>query len=218
MTSDYETQFENLQNIISLLTSKNPNMKSYFEDDKYFNVNNKNGTTFKVKKRKYFYKMARLKKLAEEIKLINHEINTMQRLYVTSKSNAFENELKTLYSKREEKEIAHTSIKNNIKEYPHILFEIISTDGDNQSVPKNVSMKKSLSKSRSAEQKKRKIVKKLLFETYEQCVSQKTSEPTYMTKESIIKHIKEHDPNILRMMPKNINAMKKGEICKILFK
>ena len=217
MTTDYETQFENLQNIISLLTRKDPDMKSYFDDDKFFNVNNKNGMTFKVKKRKYLYKMARLKKLADEIRVINHEINTMQRLYVTSKSNAFENELKTLYLLREEKYIAHAGMKKNIKEYPHILFEIISTDGDNQIVPHNVSAKTSSPKPKSAEQKRR-VIKKLLFETYEQCVSQKTSEPTYMTKESIIKHIKEHDPNLLRMLPKKINAMKKGEICKILFK
>jgi hypothetical protein len=60
-------------------------------------------------------------------------------------------------------------------------------------------------------------VKKFLFNTYEQCISRKTSSPTYMSKDDIIKHIKENDPNLLKFLPKKLQSMKKEEICKVLF-
>lgn len=64
---------------------------------------------------------------------------------------------------------------------------------------------------------KAKNVKSFLFKTYEQCVSQKSKEPTFMTKADIVKHIKENDRALLEHLPKSFQNMKKDEICKVIF-
>lgn len=64
---------------------------------------------------------------------------------------------------------------------------------------------------------KAKNIKSFLFKTYEQCVSQKSKEPTFMTKADIVKHIKENDRALLEHLPKSFQNMKKDEICKVIF-
>lgn len=213
MNPDYETLFENIQNMKANLFHQNK-LNNYYEDDSYFYIKTNNtNADMKLRKNKYFYKLYRVEILTSAIQKMNKKILSMQRLYVLSRSNIYEKELKELFNLRNKKLSELEILKQSIKSYPDILFDLISTYSTSIENVKKPSKKPS--KPQTQQEKK---IKKFLFETYKQCISQKTSEPTYMTKESIIKHIKEHDPSILNILPKNITLMKKGEICKVLFK
>jgi hypothetical protein len=62
-----------------------------------------------------------------------------------------------------------------------------------------------------------KKIKQFLFKTYEECISQKTSAPTYMSKQQIIEHIMKYEPDILDKLPKSFQNKKKSDICKVIF-
>ena len=64
---------------------------------------------------------------------------------------------------------------------------------------------------------KKKKIKEFLFKTYEECISQKTSAPTYMSKQQIIEHIMKYEPDILDKLPKSFQNKKKSDICKVIF-
>lgn len=217
MNANYQTMFENLQNMKMVLFTQDK-LDNYYEDDTYFYIKNTKSDDFKLRKQKYIYKNKKIDTLTINIQKLNKKILSMQKLYVTSISNLYEEELKELFKQRNEKLTQLILELESKKNNPNILFERIDKneispvidvglllDNDKQTA-------KPLSKS---VEKKEKIIKKFLFENYQQCISLKTSEPTYMTKDSIIKHVKKYYPGIV--LPKNINAMKKGEICKIIF-
>lgn len=213
MNPNYETLFENIQNMKANLFHQNK-LNNYYEDDSYFYIKTNNtNADIKLRKNKYFYKLYRVGILTSAVQRINKKILSMQRLYVLSRSNIYEKELKELFDLRNKKSLDLEILKQSIKSYPDILFDLISTYTTGIE-----NIKKSSEKPSKPQTKQEKKIKKFLFETYKQCISQKTSEPTYMTKESIIKHIKEHDSALLKILPKNITTMKKGEICKVLFK
>jgi hypothetical protein len=52
--------------------------------------------------------------------------------------------------------------------------------------------------------------------TFEECRSQKRSQPYYMKKEDILKEI-DNNPDIKKLLPDNYKALNKDEICKYLF-
>lgn len=217
--TNYETEFENLQNMIALLVKTDTFSSNYYEDDKYFYIRNNNKTAHSVRKRRYRYKMEAAQKLLHDLQGLNKTIQSMQRLYLASRSNAFERPLKALFDERNTKHDEFLALRRSIVDYSHILFDIVSKEHTDEPLAPHHETVRSTSKSPTESAKRRKHrIKKYLFETYEQCISQKTSSPTYMTKENIIKHIKEHDPHLLAMLPKNIRALKKEEVCKILFK
>ena len=214
MNPNYETMFENLQNMKANLFNQDK-LKNYYEDDTHFYIKTKNTDDVKLRKNKYRYKLKIVDMLIKEIQKLNKRIISMQKIYVLSRVNKYENELEDLFKLRNEKLTKLEILNQSIISFPDMLFEL--ENGNVINIPLKKSIEKPIEQSKSEIKQKQKI-KKYLFETYKQCISQKTSEPTYMTKESIIKHIKEHDPGLLKLMPKNITAMKKGEICKVLFK
>ena len=123
-----------------------------------------------------------------------------------SRSNAFTNEIKEVFSKMKHTQQKIEALKEhrNVYHDEHINKKRHTKGRRGGKAPKMSSSKK---------QK----VKKFLFNTYEQCISRKTSSPTYMSKEDILKHIKENDPSLLKFLPKKLQSMKKEEICKVLF-
>lgn len=215
MNSNYETLFENLQNMKANLVNQNK-LKNYYEDDAYFYIKT-SSNDIKLKKNKYILKIKKKEKLTTEIQKINNKILSMQKLYILSRINKFEKNLIELFKIRNEKLSRLEVLNNSIISFPDILFELVNNDTSITIENNDNSNQKPIEQSKS-QIKQYKKIKKFLFETYKQCISQKTSEPTYMTKENIIKHIKEHDPGLLKLLPKNIMTMKKGEICKVLFK
>lgn len=68
----------------------------------------------------------------------------------------------------------------------------------------------------NTETKSKKELKKLLFNNLQDCVNNKRSAKTYMTKENIIKVIEE-TPSLKQKMPKNYKTLKKENICDNLF-
>lgn len=60
------------------------------------------------------------------------------------------------------------------------------------------------------------IAEKMKFKSTSECVSQKRSQPYYMSKENIIKAI-ESDSELKAIMPSNYKALSKEDICKLLF-
>jgi glucan phosphorylase len=54
----------------------------------------------------------------------------------------------------------------------------------------------------------RELLKKIIFKTLEECESSKRTQPYYMSKEELIKHI-QSDPELLLKFGKNITALKK---------
>ena len=129
----------------------------------------------------------------------------MKGMYLMSRSNAYESEIKEIISKILSIRQKIDNLKNNRDLY--ILINSL----------KNKKFETKPKEPLNISEAKIKKVKKFLFESYEQCISRKISSPTYMSKEAIIKYIKENDPNLLKFLPKNIQSMKKEEICKVIF-
>ena len=216
MNADYEKSFENLQIMKANLFNQDK-LSNYHEDDMYYYIKTKTSDDIKVRKNRYIIKFKKVESLTKEVEALNKKILSMQKIYILSRVDAYQKELEELFQKRNDKLTKLEILKQSIVAFPDVIFEIVNTEA--KEITENIvkSVEKTIIESKSTVKQKQKI-KKFLFESYKQCISQKTSDPTYMTKESIIKHIKEHDPNLLKILPKNIALMKKGEICKVLFK
>ena len=146
-------------------------------------------------------------KLLVELNIRDQEPHSS--LYIKSRSNTFENDLKQLFDDMDRTKTELAKLDNTDSIFVDVSVASSPKKDPNQESESEKKNELSPSKKRS--------VKKFLFSTYEQCVSQKTKEPTYMSKADIIKHIKEHDPTLINHLPKSITSMKKDAICKVIF-
>ena len=196
--NSYLTDFEKLQKIKTDLFKHNK-ASEYSENENSFVT-----PSFTVNKNKYFNRIHKLNRLIHELSVLNNTFLSMKTLYLMSRSNAFTNEIKEVFSKMKHTQQKIEALKKNTEMY------IMTNTLTKKDTPKEEE------KTIISSSKKHKV-KKFLFNTYEQCISRKTSSPTYMSKEDILKHIKENDPSLLKFLPKKLQSMKKEEICKVLF-
>jgi hypothetical protein len=197
----YVNEFTKLQNIKNDLYNNNK-QNQYSEDLNTFIT-----TKFSLKKKSYINTGHQIEHLNNKLALLYINFLSMKQMYLSSRSNSFENQLKKLLD-----DIANT--KQELSTLNKSLLFIDTSVTNSRAAPSTSTSKPLPSKMSPL---KRKSLKKFLFQTYKQCISQKTTEPTYMSKIDIIKHIKEHDPALLKHLPKNISAMKKNDICKVIF-
>lgn len=197
--NSYLTDFEKLQKIkTDLFNHKKHN--EYSENENSFVTPN-----LTVNKNKYFNRIHKLNRLINELSVLNNTFLSMKSLYLMSRSNVYTSEIKEVFSK-----IKHIQQKIETLNKNEDMYIMTNTLTQKEK-PKEDEEKPKISSS------KKQKVKKFLFNTYEQCISRKTSSPTYMSKEDILKHIKENDPNLIKFLPKKLQSMKKEEICKVLF-
>jgi len=197
--NSYLTDFEKLQKIkTDLFNHKKHN--EYSENENSFVTPN-----LTVNKNKYFNRIHKLNRLINELSVLNNTFLSMKSLYLMSRSNVYTSEIKEVFSKIKHIQQKIETLNKNKDMY------IMTNTLTQKEKPKEDEDKPKISSS------KKQKVKKFLFNTYEQCISRKTSSPTYMSKEDILKHIKENDPNLIKFLPKKLQSMKKEEICKVLF-
>lgn len=197
--NSYLTDFEKLQKIkTDLFNHKKHN--EYSENENSFVTPN-----LTVNKNKYFNRIHKLNRLINELSVLNNTFLSMKSLYLMSRSNVYTSEIKEVFSKIKHIQQKIETLNKNKDMY------IMTNTLTQKEKPKEDEEKPKISSS------KKQKVKKFLFNTYEQCISRKTSSPTYMSKEDILKHIKENDPNLIKFLPKKLQSMKKEEICKVLF-
>lgn len=207
--SEYNVAFEKLQRMKAELYDQNKK-HLYSEDNDTYTANN-----FKLAKRKYIERSKRIHALKRLVQYQNKMIVSMKGLYVMSRSDKFEKELKEAYDTRTGllNELAMlTGMDESIVFIRNSKLESKEDVGNTEA--ETVEQKDSPTTSSI---KKKKKTMKFLFDSYQQCISQKTSEPTYMSKDMIVKHIKQHDPWLLKYLPKKISAMKKEDWCKVIF-
>lgn len=201
--NSYLTDFEKLQKIKTDLFKHNK-ASEYSENENSFVT-----PSFTVNKNKYFNRIHKLNRLIHELSVLNNTFLSMKTLYLMSRSNAYTNEIKEVFSKIKHTQQKIEALKKNTEMY------IMTNTLTQKDKPKD-DVEEDEKKPKMSSSKKQKV-KKFLFESYEQCISRKTSSPTYMSKENILKHIKENDPSLLKFLPKKLQSMKKEEICKVLF-
>ena len=194
--SEYNVAFEKLQRMKAELYDQNKK-HLYSEDNDTYTANN-----FKLAKRKYIERSKRIHALKRLVQYQNKLIVSMKGLYVMSRSDKFEKELKEAYDTRTGllNELAMlTGMDESIVFIRNSKLESKEDFGNTEA--ETVEQKDSPT---SSSIKKKKKTMKFLFNTYQQCISQKTSEPTYMSKDMIVKHIKQHDPWLLKYLPKDL--------------
>ena len=201
--NSYLTDFEKLQKIKTDLFKHNK-ASEYSENENSFVTPN-----LTVNKNKYFNRIHKLNRLIHDLSVLNNTFLSMKTLYLMSRSNAYTSEIKDVFSK-----MKHTQQKIEALKKSTDMYIMTNTLAPTTDKPKKEEVEEKTLKMSSSKKQK---VKKFLFNTYEQCISRKTSSPTYMSKDDIIKHIKENDPNLLKFLPKKLQSMKKEEICKVLF-
>lgn len=213
----YQTRFEKLQRIKNELLDTNQSQE-YKEDKEYFYAK-----SHKVKKREYAERSKSMKKLRTSLRKLYDQYVEIRGLYLHSRSNAYDDAMRKNFEQVNE---AAEMVRRKTLEHeatPDQIFDIVndpdSPPPQSQTFPANTTAPpSSAEKTRSKSKSKEKRVKRFLFTTYKQCISQKRSEPTYMSKEEIIAHIRKHDPSLLKHLPKNLRAMKKEDICKVIIK
>ena len=226
--SEYEIEFEKLQTIINNLF-KNNLMEMYHEDKDVYRAKDMTLT-----KRIYIDKVAEQERLTNKLKELQTNILSMKHLYVMSRSNAYEDKLRSLYEEVSEIKEQYNKIKEvnelfiikgfkNPKNQETDKDDIsLTTDedtedekeednNDKKEEDKNTIMNVKLST------KDKKKIKAYLFNNYQQCVSKKSKDPTFMKKEDIVKSMKEFDSLLFKSLPKNISKMKKEEICRTIY-
>lgn len=197
---EYLVEFEKLQNMKSELVAHDKS-SDYSENETSFIAKN-----FVLPKNQYINKKHKINELRNELRGLYKQLLSMKHLYIMSRSNAFEWEIKQIFTNIKSRESQLNALLDKKKTAIYVLVKRGNTGVVAAAVDKP-----------NSNDTKRHKVKKFLFTTYNQCVSGKTSEPTYMSKTEIIKHIKEHYPSLLKSLPKRIEAMKKEEICKVIF-
>tara|TARA_Y100000389_G_scaffold175843_1_gene186919 strand:- start:282 stop:884 length:603 start_codon:yes stop_codon:yes gene_type:complete len=198
--NSYLTEFEKIQKIKTDLFKHNK-ASDYSENENSFVTPN-----LTVNKNKYFNRIHKLNRLIHELSVLNNTFLSMKSIYLMSRSKTYTTEIKEVFSK-----IKHTQQKIEALKKSTDMY-IMTNTLKQEEKPKDADEEKP----KMSSSKKQKV-KKFLFNTYEQCISRKTSSPTYMSKEDIIKHIKENDPNLVKFLPKKLQTLKKEEICKVLF-
>lgn len=214
MENNYIQDFELFQTVKQAL-HENYSIEDYTETPSDFVIKSEQFGNHNLNKRKYIMKSDQMKVLKSEKDTLMLKYIALKRFYLESRSNnlrtRLENIIHRINSINEKKEKLAEDDKEYIISKEYVVSNKTSTSTNPvSSADTNVKVS-----SLSPNQKKK--VKRFLFKTYEQCVSQKRTEPTYMSKQDIINHIKEHDKNLLKFLPKKLETMKKDEICKVIF-
>ena len=234
--SEYEIEFEKLQTIINNLF-KNNLMEMYHEDKDVYRAKDMTLT-----KRIYIDKVAEQERLTNKLKELQTNILSMKHLYVMSRSNAYEDKLRSLYEEVSEIKEQYNKIKEvnelfiikgfkNPKNQETDKDDIsLTTDEDTEDEKEedNNDKKEEDNNDKKEEDKNtimnvklstkdKKKIKAYLFNNYQQCVSKKSKDPTFMKKEDIVKSMKEFDSLLFKSLPKNISKMKKEEICRTIY-
>lgn len=198
--NSYLTDFEKIQKIKTDLFNHKKHYE-YSENENSFVTSN-----LIVNKNKYFNRIHKLNRLIDELSVLNNCFLSMKSLYLMSRSNLYTSEIKDVLSKMKNIQQKIETLQKNKN-----MYIMTNTLKQEEKKKEKDEEKQKISPS------KRLKVKRFLFDTYEQCISRKTSSPNYMSKEDIIKHIKDNDPNLLKFLPKKLQSMKKEEICKVIF-
>lgn len=203
----YDEQYEKLMNYKNEIILNKPKQSSYsFDHEKYF-VKFTN-TDFELLKQTYIVTEHKYETIMKQKSIIEKKLQANQKMFLSSRSNFNDDLMRNLFKKYEIVLNELDRIKDETK-----LFLTVK-----EIQLKNVDVKKEKPKeSKKLSPVKMKKIKKFLFKTYEECISQKTSSPTYMSKQQIIDHIMKYEPDVLDKLPKSFQNKKKSDICKVIF-
>lgn len=216
-TESYQAQFEKLQRIKNELFDTNQSHE-YKEDKEYFYAK-----SFKLKKRQYVERAVRLNTIKTALRELYAEYLSVRGLYLGSRSSGYDELMRRNFESidRLHREMAQLRLQH--AEHPNRVFDHAHRDADTEDhgpdtekAPASPTPTPRPDSPTEKTASKEKRVKRFLFKTYNECISKKRSEPTYMSKEEIIAHIKKHDPGLIKHLPKRLEAMKKEEICKVI--
>ena len=157
--NSYLTDFEKLQ-IIKTDLFNHKKQSQYSENENSFIAND-----FILKKNKYFYRPHKLNKLIKDLSNLNNSFLSIKKFYLMSRSNAYESEIKDILTK-----ILSTKKKIEALKMNDNLFIMTNT------LTSTETTKKEDVKPKMSPSKKQKT-KKFLFDSYQQCISRKTSSP-----------------------------------------
>lgn len=206
----YEEQYEKLINYKNEIIVKKPKKSSYsFDNEKYY-IKFLN-TDFELLKQTYAVTDHKYNTILQQKNRIEKQLQANQKMFLSSRSNFNDDLMRNLYKKYE---IVINEL-NKIKEETNLFILMNETKINNEDEKKTEQKKTKESKTVSSIKKNK--IKEFLFKTYEECISQKTSAPTYMSKQQIIDHIMKYEPDILDKLPKSFQNKKKSDICKVIF-
>lgn len=206
----YEEQYEKLINYKNEIIVKKPKKSSYsFDNEKYY-IKFLN-TDFELLKQTYAVTDHKYNTILQQKNKIEKQLQANQKMFLSSRSNFNDDLMRNLYKKYE---IVINEL-NKIKEETNLFILMKETKINNEDEKKTEQKKTKESKTLSSIKKNK--IKEFLFKTYEECISQKTSAPTYMSKQQIIDHIMKYEPDILDKLPKSFQNKKKSDICKVIF-
>lgn len=206
----YQEQYERLINYKNEIILNKPKHSSYsFDHEKYY-VKFLN-TDFELLKRTYAVTEHKYQTLLKQKNIIEKSLQANQKMFLSSRSNFNDDLMRSLYKKYE---IVIDEL-NKIKEETN-LFILMKEPKIFKEDEKKIKHQKTKD-SKTVSPIKKKKIKEFLFKTYEECISQKTSVPTYMSKQQIIDHIMKYEPDILDKLPKSFQNKKKSDICKVIF-
>jgi hypothetical protein len=210
MGTTYEEQYEKLINYKNEIIVKKPKKSSYsFDNEKYY-IKFLN-TDFEILKQTYAVTDHKYNTILQQKNIIEKQLQANQKMFLSSRSNFNDDLMRNLYKKYE---IVINEL-NKIKEETNLFILMNETKINNEDEKKTEQKKTKESKTLSSIKKNK--IKEFLFKTYEECISQKTSAPTYMSKQQIIDHIMKYEPDILDKLPKSFQNKKKSDICKVIF-
>ena len=217
--SYYRTQFEKLQRL-KLDLEDNFQLEEYKEDRDHFYARN-----HKVRRRHYVERGLHVRQLLERRRALYDRYMTLRGLYLRSRSDMYDDELQANFGDVRQVNEQLEALKREHEERPDEVFDRLDENADDEervAGPPPVAPVAPASSEKRASSKRKTPkatrVKNFLFKTYAKCAEAKRSDPEYMSKEAIIAHIKEHYPEMLRQLPKNLRKMKREEICKVIFK
>ena len=204
----YEEQYEKLMNYKNEIILNKPKHSSYsFDNEKYY-IKFLN-TDFELLKQTYAVTEHKYQTILKQKNIIEKSLQANQKMYLSSKSNFNDDLIRNLFKKYE---IVMNEL-DKIQKETNLFLVVKETQLQNDYIKKDERPKPS----KKVSPVKIKKIKKFLFKTYEECISQKTSAPTYMSKQQIIDHIMKYEPDILDKLPKSFHNKKKSDICKVIF-
>lgn len=205
----YEEQYEKLMNYKNEIILNKPKHSSYSFDDEKFYVKFLK-TDFELLKQTYAVTEHKYQTILKQKNIIEKSLQANQKMFLSSRSNFNEDLMRNLFKKYE---IVINEL-NKIKDETNLFIVMKETKINNEDEKKTEKTKES---KKTVSPMKKKKIKEFLFKTYEECISQKTSAPTYMSKQQIIEHIMKYEPDILDKLPKSFQNKKKSDICKVIF-
>ena len=199
----YDDDFEKIMRYKNeILMNKVKNSSFKFDKNKYYvhflNVD------IELDKQLYETTDNVIQELSRKKHKCEQKIQANQKMYLTSRSNFKDDLMKTLL---DEYEAINLELKKiNTSEKFILLKESKQMPSPNTLVPAQPK-KESPTTSPKVKSKKH-AIKKFLFKTYEDCISQKKSSPSFMSKQQIIDHLLAYEPDIIKKLPKSFQNKK----------